>query len=132
MPGLPPDEATALLERFRRHLREKRLPVTRQRVAVAATIFSAPDHPSVMELTRRLAAAGESIGTATLYRTLEMLVRMGLVRERDFGEGFNRYEPAAALAHDHIICDRCGMVVEFAGDRVERIARCAGARTSDR
>jgi Fur family transcriptional regulator, ferric uptake regulator len=123
MPRLPPDEAAALLERFRRQLREKRLPVTRQRLAVAAMVFGAPDHPSVMELTRRLASAGETIGTATLYRTLEVLVRMGLVRERDFGEGYTRYEPSAAEAHDHLICDRCGVVVEFAGDRVERMLR---------
>ena len=123
MTRLPPDETAALLERFRRHLREKRLPVTRQRLAIASTIFAAPDHPSVMELTRRLASAGEKIGTATLYRTLEILTRMGLVRERDFGEGYTRYEPAAAEPHDHLICDRCGAVVEFAGDRVERMLR---------
>lgn len=123
MPRLPPDESAALMERFQRHLREKRLPVTRQRLAVAAMVFGAPDHPSVMELARRLASAGETIGTATLYRTLEILARMGLVRERDFGEGYTRYEPAAAEAHDHLICDRCGVVVEFGGDRVERMLR---------
>lgn len=123
MPSLTPDEAAALMERFRRHLREQRLPVTRQRLAIAGTVFGAPDHPSVLELGRRLVSAGEVIGTATLYRTLEMLVRMGLVRERDFGEGYTRYEPAAAIAHDHLICDRCGAVVEFAGDRVERMLR---------
>ena len=123
MPRLPPNEAAALLERFRRQLREKRLPVTRPRLAIAAMVFAAPDHPSAMELTRRLASAGEKIGTATLYRTLELLVRMGLVRERDFGEGYTRYEPTAAEAHDHLICDRCGVVVEFAGDRVERMLR---------
>lgn len=123
MPSLTPDEAAALLERFRRHLREKRLPVTHQRLAIATMVFGAPDHPSVVELARRLVSAGETIGTATLYRTLEILVRMGLVRERDFGEGYTRYEPAAAIAHDHLICDRCGAVVEFAGDRVERMLR---------
>ncbi len=123
MPSLPPDEAVALLERFRRHLRDKRLPVTRQRLAIAGMVFGAPDHPSVMELERRLVAAGEAIGTATLYRTLEILVRLGLVRERDFGEGYARYEPTAAVAHDHLICDRCGVVMEFAGDRVERMLR---------
>ena len=123
MPRLPPDDAAALLEQFRRNLRDKRLPVTRQRLAIAGMVFGAPDHPSVMELTRRLVAAGEAIGTATLYRTLDILVQMGLVRERDFGEGYTRYEPAATVAHDHLICERCGVVMEFAGDRVERMLR---------
>ena len=122
MTRLPPDEADRLLERFRRHLRDRRLPVTRQRLAVAGTVFAAGDHPSVHDLSRRLAAGGEAVGTATLYRTLQLLVETGLVRERDFGDGYARYEPAAE-GHDHLICQRCGVVVEFSGDRVERMLR---------
>jgi Fur family ferric uptake transcriptional regulator len=123
VPRLPPDEAAALLERFRRHLKERGLPVTRQRLAIAATVFGAEDHPSAGELGRRLRSTGERIGTATLYRTLELLVGTGLVRAREFGEGFTRFEPAAQVPHDHLICERCGTVLEFAGDRVERMLR---------
>lgn len=124
MPPLSPDEAAALLERFRRHLRERRLPVTRQRLAVAGAIFNSADHPSVDQLQRRVRASGTDIGTATLYRTVLVLVESGLVRERDFGEGKKRYEAVAeAPAHDHLICERCGRVVEFANDRLERMLR---------
>jgi Fur family ferric uptake transcriptional regulator len=124
MPPLPPNEAEALLERFRRHLRERRLPVTRQRLAVAEAVFRAADHPSVEELERKVRASGAQVGTATLYRTLEVLVLSGLVQEHDFGEGFKRYEPvAAAPGHDHLICERCGRVEEFANDRLERLLR---------
>ena len=122
MSRLPPDEAARLLDRFRRHLRDRRLPVTRQRLAVAGAVFAAEDHPSVLELSRRLKGGGEVVGTATLYRTLQLLVATGLVRERDFGEGYSRYEPAME-GHDHLICQRCGAVVEFSGDRVERMLR---------
>lgn len=124
MPRLRPDEAAALLERFRRHLRDRRLPVTRQREAVAAVLFAAEDHPSVHDLARRLKAAGHAVGTATLYRTLDTLVRSGMVLEHDFGEGFKRYEPVPpASAHDHLVCERCGRVVEVANDRLERMLR---------
>ena len=122
MSRLPPDEAARLLDRFRRQLRDRRLPVTRQRLAVAGAVFAADDHPSVLELSRRLAAGGEVVGTATLYRTLQLLVETGLVRERDFGEGHARYEPAVE-GHDHLICQRCGVVLEFSGERVERMLR---------
>lgn len=122
MSRLPPDEAARVLERFRRHLRDRRLPVTRQRLAVAGAVFAAEDHPSVLDLARRLAGGGVEVGTATLYRTLQLLVETGLVRERDFGEGYSRYEPAAE-GHDHLICQRCGVVVEFSGERVERMLR---------
>jgi Fur family transcriptional regulator, ferric uptake regulator len=124
VPPLSPDDAAALLERFRRHLRERRLPVTRQRLAVAGAIFHSEDHPSVEELQRRVRASGTSVGTATLYRTLMVLVESGLVREHEFGEGRRRYEPATAVAaHEHLICERCGQVVEFANDRLERMLR---------
>ena len=124
MPPLSPDEAAALLERFRRHLRERRLPVTRQRLAVANAIFQSGDHPTVEELQRRVKTSGAGVGTATLYRTVQVLVESGLIRERDFGEGKKRYEAAAsAPAHDHLICERCGRVVEFANDRLERMLR---------
>jgi Fur family ferric uptake transcriptional regulator len=124
MPRLSSDDAAALLERFRRHLRDRRLPVTRQRVAVAEVLFHSEDHPSVDELHRRLRNAGPAIGTATLYRTLDVLLRAGMVLEHDFGEGFKRFEPLApATAHDHLICERCGRVVEVANDRMERMLR---------
>ena len=62
------------------------------------------------------------MGTATVYRTLEVLVESGLVRAHDFGEGFKRYEPMPAQAHhEHLICERCGRVVEFANERLERM-----------
>jgi len=124
MPLPSSDEAGTLLERFRRHLRERRLPVTRQRMAVAEEVFRSGDHPSVEDLEHRVRASGAQVGTATLYRTLEVLVQSGLVREHDFGEGFKRYEPmTASPAHDHLICERCGRVDEFANDRLERLLR---------
>ena len=51
-----------------------------------------------------------------------MLVESGLVRAHDFGEGFKRYEPMPAQAyHEHLICERCGRVVEFQNERLERM-----------
>lgn len=122
MPSLSPHEAAAFLERFRRHLRDRRLPVTRQRLAVAEILFAAEDHPSVEDIDRRLRARGVPVGTATLYRTLDLLVDGGLARAHDFGADFRRYEPMAA-PHDHLVCRRCGRVVEFGNERLERMLR---------
>jgi Fur family ferric uptake transcriptional regulator len=115
-------ESAALLDRFRRYLRDHRQPVTRPRDLVAELVFSADDHLSVDAIGRRLRERGESVGTATIYRTLDLLVASGLVRAHDFGEGFRRYEPMPAQAHhEHLICERCGRVVEFANERLERM-----------
>ena len=117
-------DGALLVDRFRRYLRDRRLPVTRQRVVVAEVLLDSRDHPSVEVLRRRLVERGEPVGLATLYRTVEALVQSGLVREHDFGEGFKRYEPAEdASEHAHLVCRRCGGVVEFSNDRLERMLR---------
>ena len=89
---------------------------------MARTVFLSDDHPSVEGIRRALKERGERVGTATVYRTLEVLVESGLVREHDFGEGFKRYEPMPGQAHhEHLICERCGRVVEFQNEPLERM-----------
>ena len=112
-----------LLETFRGYLHEHSLPVTHQRLAVAEAIFFAGDHVSAEDIAGRVAKRGGPIGTATVYRTLELLVESGLVTEHDFGEGFKRYEPGsvAGQPHEHCICSSCGAVTEFSNDRLERM-----------
>jgi Fur family ferric uptake transcriptional regulator len=122
MAQITKDEGAALLEHFRRYLRDHRLPVTRQRDAVAEVVFGSEDHLSVEGIQRQLRERGEHVGTATVYRTLDVLVQSGLVRAHDFGEGFKRYEPMPAQTHhEHLICLRCGKVVEFQNERLERM-----------
>jgi Fur family ferric uptake transcriptional regulator len=122
MARLARGEGAALVDRFRRYLRDHHQPVTRQRDQVAQTVLLSEEHLSVDEIIRRLRQQGEAVGTATVYRTLEVLVESGLVRAHDFGEGFKRYERMPAQAHhEHLICERCGRVVEFQNERLERM-----------
>jgi Fur family transcriptional regulator, ferric uptake regulator len=115
-------DAAPLFERFHRWLRDRHLPVTRQRDRVARVVLTSGDHLSVDDVQRRLADQGESAGTATVYRVLHLLTRSGLVRSHDFGEGFLRYEPVIAEGqHGHLVCTRCGHVTEFSTERFERL-----------
>ena len=100
---------------FGRYLRDQGLPVTHQREAVAEVVFASEEHLSVDDLERRLRERGERIGKATIYRTLDLLVRSRLVEEHDFGEGFKRYEHRLSNhpVHEHLICLECGTVTEF-------------------
>jgi Fur family transcriptional regulator, ferric uptake regulator len=110
-----------LLASFRRYLSDHNLPATQQRLAVAEAVFFADAHLSAEDVTRRARPAG-SVGTATVYRTLELLVKSGLVAERDFGEGFKRYEAVPpGQTHEHCVCSSCGRVIEFSNDRLERM-----------
>ena len=108
---------------FRRYLREQGLPVTAQREAVADVVFSSSGHLSVEDIEAALKGQGERIGKATIYRTIEILVRSGLVGEHDFGEGFKRYEHLFGQqpVHEHLICTSCSEVVEFRSPDVIRL-----------
>jgi len=123
MTSSPPKVVGQVLqEGLRRYLRDHSLPVTHQREAIAAAIFTANAHVSVGDIERSLRERGVAAGKATVYRTLDLLVRAGLVQEHDFGEGFKRYEPMVAESHhEHLICLNCGKVVEFSNDRIERM-----------
>lgn len=112
----------ALIEEFRGYLRAHNLPVTPQRVAVAGVLLLRDRHYSAEEVAQQLAHDGVKVGTATIYRTLEVLVKSGLVVERDFGEGFRRFEGARDMPHhEHMLCTNCGKVMEFQDERLERM-----------
>lgn len=113
----------AVMAAFRAYLHDHNLPVTPQRLAVADVVFSRDRHFSAEEITGELHARGAGVGTATVYRTLDILRRSGLVVERDFGEGFKRYESARGMPqHEHLLCTVCGAVVEFQDERLDRMS----------
>ena len=115
---------------FARYLREQGLPVTHQRDAVARVVFGSDDHLSVDDIERVLRSSGRRIGKATIYRTLDLLVKSKLVAEHDFGEGFKRYEHRLSREpiHEHLICLSCGKVLEFQSPDLHRIEALVTAR----
>ena len=121
---------------FGRYLRDHGLPVTQQREAVAQVVFSSNGHLSVDDIEQQLRDGGDRIGKATVYRTLDLLVKSKLVEEHDFGEGFKRYEHRLSRepVHEHLICLECASVTEFRSDEIlkveDRIAAEYGFRTS--
>ena len=107
---------------FRAYLRDHNLPATAQRLAIADVVLGTDRHLSAEEIARELRSQGATAVTATVYRTVEVLVRSGLVVERDFGEGFKRYEASRGVPHhEHLLCTVCGDVTEFRDERLERM-----------
>lgn len=116
MPGQP------VVDRFVAYLRAHNLPVTAQRLAIAEVLLTSERHLSVDEVAAEVSARGQRAGTATVYRTIDTLVESGLLVERDFGEGFRRFEPARDIPHhEHLVCTQCGKVEEFRDERLERM-----------
>jgi Fur family transcriptional regulator, ferric uptake regulator len=62
------------------------------------------------------------LGLSTVYRTLDLLHELGIVRKEDFGEGYSRYELATERMHHHARCRECGAVIEFNEELMEYLA----------
>jgi Fur family ferric uptake transcriptional regulator len=111
-----------VVERFVGYLREHNLPVTAQRLAIADVLLTSERHLAAEEVAQEVTVRGRTVGTATVYRTIDTLLESGLVVERDFGEGFRRFEPARDVPHhEHLVCTQCGRVEEFRDERLERM-----------
>ncbi len=67
-------------------------------------------HLSAAEIFFLIRSHHTGIGMATVYRNLELLRKMGVVRRLDFGEGVGRYELIGGEDHLHLVCEKCGRV----------------------
>jgi Fur family ferric uptake transcriptional regulator len=84
---------------------------------------------SAQEIFDHLRRARRPVGIASVYRALEALAELRLVKRVDAGDGIARYEPAPADGdhHHHLVCRDCGKVEAFSDSRLERaIDRVAG------
>jgi len=113
---------------FKEHLRKQALKSTSQRDDIAHVFFAAKGHVSVDELYREVKQINPRIGYATVYRTMKLLTECGLAAERHFRDGEARYESSEGHHHDHLICERCGKIVEFEEDRIEELQGEVAAR----
>jgi Fur family ferric uptake transcriptional regulator len=102
------------IDRFQGFLQTQGLKLTGERTALVREIFSTHYHFEADELLFKMKQKGVKISRATVYRTLELLVKSGLVRRVHLGEDHYHYEHVAGNSHhDHLICTTCGGVIEF-------------------
>ena len=101
--------------------REKGILHTAQREIIARTLFSIARHVGAEELYDIVVRKHPQIGLATVYRTLNLFAEKQLIDERQFGDGWKRYEHSHDTHHDHLICLGCGRVVEFEDPGIERL-----------
>lgn len=119
-----------------RYMADHGLKSTRQRSLIVDAFFDQGGHLSVEELVAAVRLRDPHVSTATVYRTMKLLTECGLAHARHFGDGQTRYESAADRDHhDHLICTRCHVIIEFENDRIEAlqhaVARSHGFRVTD-
>ncbi len=102
---------------------------TRGRRAVIELLGEQSCALTAPQIDAGLRARGRPVGRATVYRTLEQLVALGLVHRVVVGQANARFEAAQPDGdhHHHLVCDRCGAVAPFSDRALERsIDRLAG------
>jgi Fur family ferric uptake transcriptional regulator len=118
---LPQTEAPG---RLQAHLADRGIRMTQQRRAILSVIETANKHLDASQILRKARNLDDSVDRSTVYRTLRLLKRQGLIDELDLmhlkGEG-HFYERKIGRDHIHMACLRCGKIAEFISDEFEKL-----------
>jgi Fur family ferric uptake transcriptional regulator len=90
--------------------------VTIPREAVIELLNWSKKHPSADDIYFTVHRTYPTIGLTTVYRTLELLEQMGIIRKLLFGDGRSRYEISDGPRwryHQHLFCTKCGRVTDY-------------------
>ncbi|MDF2521668.1 MAG: transcriptional repressor [Clostridia bacterium] len=105
-------------------LKEKGFKLTPQRRSVLSIILdNSGKHLSAEEIYDLVKVPCPEIGLATVYRTMQVLDELGLVYKHNFDDGRTRYEITQNEDHQHhhLICKKCGQVIEVEEDLLEQL-----------
>lgn len=105
-------------------LKDVGLKVTRPRARILEMLETSDQkHLSAEDVYQRLLQQGEEIGLATIYRVLTQFESAGIVQRHYFEAGTAVFEMSPHGHHDHLVCVRCGRVVEFCDPIIEQRQR---------
>lgn len=117
------------VERFRDYLHGRSLRVTEIREAIVRSVMERDGHFAIEDLVRDLTKEGVDASRATVYRVLPLLLEAGLIQPTVLSGQKRLYEPAFEHEHhDHLICSRCGRVVEFLFEAFEMLQKEVAAK----
>ena len=110
-----------LLEKFQSLLKENTLKFTKQRELVLKFLYDNDGHFTPEDIYTLLKQENPdiNIGIATVYRTLALLETSQIVSSISFGVQGKKYELGLKKHHDHLICTKCGEIIEFFDDVIE-------------
>lgn len=102
-------------------LKKAGLKATLPRLRILQLLEKNPQqHLSAEEVYKALLELGEDVGLATVYRVLTQFESAGLVLRHHFEGGLSVFELNEGYHHDHLVCIKCGKIVEFVDEIIER------------
>src|SRR6202451_3223822 len=115
---------TEIPGRLQSHFAERGIRMTEQRRAILSVMETASKHLDAAQILRKAQKIDASVDRSTVYRTLRLLKRQGLMDEVNLmhihGEG-DYYERKLGRDHISMACLRCGKIMEFVSDVFEKL-----------
>ena len=103
-------------------LKKEGLRFTEQRKSIWDEITSSDDHREAEDIFLSLRKKNINVSRATVYRTIDVLVKNNLVRKLDIGDAPSKYENKIdSHHHDHMICLETGDIIEFYNEELENL-----------
>jgi len=90
--------------------------MTQPREIILDVFSKAKKHLSAEDIYMEVYKIYPGIGLTTIYRTLDILINMGMISRHDFGDGRRRYELIGDLKsehHHHLVCLSCGKIIDY-------------------
>ncbi len=112
-----------LLEQFKILLKANNLKYTAQREAILKTLYDNPSHftPENLYMLVKKNYPDLNTGITTVYRTLNLLEENNIATSISFGSAGKKFELGNKPHHDHLICEKCGEIVEFENQEIEKL-----------
>ncbi|KAA3597888.1 MAG: transcriptional repressor [Calditrichaeota bacterium] len=110
------------LQILKKYLKKNNMRYTPEREIILNEVLAIKSHIEADSLFAKLHNKGVRVSRATVYRTLDLLIKCGLAEKNSFGQNHAHYEPIFGQDHhDHLICNFCEKVIEFHNEEIERI-----------
>jgi Fur family ferric uptake transcriptional regulator len=117
------------LTEFQKYRKEQKLKASKKRASIVDYFIKEDRHFTVEELYNEVKKINPQISYATVYRALKLLADMGLARVCQFKGKETRFEPKhKSEHHDHLICLRCGQIMEFSQNEIEKLQSQVAAK----
>ena len=109
-------------KKFISFLADRNLKLTRERDEIFQAVHAKKKHFAPDDLFLEMKTGGSKISRASVYRTIPLLVESGMIEEVERVDKHAHYERVPENGHhDHMICTRCGRVIEFYSEGLEEL-----------
>ncbi|CAM3214306.1 peroxide-responsive transcriptional repressor PerR [Filibacter tadaridae] len=105
-------------------LKKSGVRITPQRHAILEYLISTESHPTADDIYKALESNFPNMSVATVYNNLRVFRNAGLIKELNYGDASSRFD---FVTHDHyhIICEKCGTIVDFHYPGLEEVEHLA-------